>query len=236
MEYIWGSGAPECIFHNQHKTLYNLFSPDPAVSYVRDKLVTHREIFTLCSILLHFFQESLIYFLDLDAFTWILLAVFFLFQNYLGITDHTLQMYMLISPHCLCILPDSQTVETLRSACTFMCQLIVCLYQIAFWDKQRNFWPGFNVHVQPGQCFLQSPIYCETAEIWNLHHFVSCSYRVLKIKLKLAKLTFRTAISSHQFMGMLSKKCEVWKIYHTEYGPFLATDWTKPKGSGRVMG
>ena len=34
MEYIRGSGAPECIFHKQHKTLYNLFSPDPAVSCV----------------------------------------------------------------------------------------------------------------------------------------------------------------------------------------------------------
>ena len=34
MEYIRGSGAPECIFHNKHKTLYNLFSPDPAVSCV----------------------------------------------------------------------------------------------------------------------------------------------------------------------------------------------------------
>ena len=36
------------IFHNQHKTLYNLFSPDPAVSNVADKQVSHREIFTLC--------------------------------------------------------------------------------------------------------------------------------------------------------------------------------------------
>ena len=34
MEYIRGSGAPESIFHNKHKTLYNLFSPDPAVSCV----------------------------------------------------------------------------------------------------------------------------------------------------------------------------------------------------------
>ena len=69
----------------------------------------------------------------------IFISSFFLFQNYLGITDHTLQMYMLISPHCLCNLPDWQTVETLRSACIFMSCLIVCLYQIAFWDKQRNF-------------------------------------------------------------------------------------------------
>ena len=33
--------------------------------------------------------------------------------------------------------------------------------------------------------------------------------RGLKIKHNLVKLTFRTAISSHQVMGMLSKKCEV---------------------------
>ena len=39
--------------------------------------------------------------------------------------DHTLQMYMLISPHCLCILLDSQTVDTLRSACIFMCRLVM---------------------------------------------------------------------------------------------------------------
>ena len=61
-------------------------------------------------------------------------------------------------------------------------------------------------------------------------------YRVLKIKLYLVNLTFRTAISSHQVMGMLSKKCKVWKIYHTECDPFLATEWLKSKGSGRVMG
>ena len=30
MEYIRGSGAPESILHSKHKTLYNLFSPDPA--------------------------------------------------------------------------------------------------------------------------------------------------------------------------------------------------------------
>ena len=30
----YGIYTTECIFHNQHKTLYNLFSPDPAVSCV----------------------------------------------------------------------------------------------------------------------------------------------------------------------------------------------------------
>ena len=33
---------------------------------------------------------------------------------------------------------------------------------------------------------------------------------------------------------MNSIKCEVWKIYHVEYGPFLANDWLKTKGTGRV--
>ena len=37
--YIRGSGAPECMFHNQPKTLYNIFSPDSAVSCVADKQV-----------------------------------------------------------------------------------------------------------------------------------------------------------------------------------------------------
>ena len=54
MEYIRGSETPECIFHKQHKTLYNLFRPDPAVSCVADKQVSNREKYTLCSILLHF--------------------------------------------------------------------------------------------------------------------------------------------------------------------------------------
>ena len=41
---IYTSGAPACIFHNKHKTLYNLFSPDPAVSYVADTQASHPEI------------------------------------------------------------------------------------------------------------------------------------------------------------------------------------------------
>ena len=97
--------------------------------------------------------------------------------------------------------PDSQTVETLRSACIFMWRL----FQKAFWDNQCYFWPGFNVRVQPGQCFLQSPLFCETAIIWNLHQVVSIFFqfvfRGLNIKLKV-KLTFWTAISSHQVVGM----------------------------------
>ena len=75
-------------------------------------LLSHPEMYTLCSILLHFVYESLISFLAMDAFTWdkwILLAAFLLhfFSSKLSgkhCIDHTLQMYRLISPHCLCIL------------------------------------------------------------------------------------------------------------------------------------
>ena len=72
---VRGSGAPVCIFHNKHKTLYNLFSPDPGVSCVG----SHPEMYTLCSILLHFVKKCLISSLAMNAFTWdkwILLTAF----------------------------------------------------------------------------------------------------------------------------------------------------------------
>ena len=59
---------------------------------------------------------------------------------------------------------------------------------------------------------------------------------ILIDKINLVKLTIRTAISSHKVMGMSLKKCWLCKIYHAEYGPSLASDWLKIKGSGRVMG
>ena len=69
--------------------------------------------------------------------------------------------------------------------------------------------------------------------IWvNILITVTVFFRVLKIQINLVKLTFRAALSSDQVMPVISKKYEVWKIY----GPFLATDWLKTKGSGRVMG
>ena len=70
MEYIRGRGAPKCIFHNEHKTLYNLFSPDPAVSCVAYTQASHREIYILCNTLLHFIKEYVISFLAMDAFRW----------------------------------------------------------------------------------------------------------------------------------------------------------------------
>ena len=60
-EYIRGSSAPECIFHNKHKILYNLVCPDSAVSCV--DFTSYNVPF--CSILgvSHFF-------LAVDSFTW----------------------------------------------------------------------------------------------------------------------------------------------------------------------
>ena len=109
-----------------------------------------------------------------------------------------------------------------------------CLYQIACWDKQSNFRPGLSVNVQPGQYFLQSPLFCKTVEIWNLHHFVTnilitVFFRVLKYN----KIWWDWHFG-HQVTGMISKMCEVWKINHTEYGPYLTTDWQKTKGSGII--
>ena len=107
--WLWNiyEGA-ELIFHNKHKTLYNLFSPDPAVSCVG---------FTSWNVhsMKHFVAFRLgvsHFFLALDAFTWdnwILLAAFLwdFFPKLSGkhFIDHALQMDRLISPYCLCILP-----------------------------------------------------------------------------------------------------------------------------------
>ena len=49
MEYI-RRRAPSVYFITNNKTLYNLFVPDPAASCVADKQISHREIYTLCSI------------------------------------------------------------------------------------------------------------------------------------------------------------------------------------------
>ena len=46
-----------------------------------------------------------------------------------------------------------------------------------------------SVHIHPGQYFMQSPLFCETAKVCSLHHFVPVIFffRVLKIKTNLVK-------------------------------------------------
>ena len=57
-------------FHKQHKTLYYIFSPNPAVSYVADKQVSHREIcahyVAICHNLLFLFSNGFVYIGQLD--------------------------------------------------------------------------------------------------------------------------------------------------------------------------
>ena len=56
-----------------------------------------------------------------------------------------------------------------------------------------------------------------------------------KNKNNFVKLTFRIAIYSHQVMGMSLKKCGLCKIYHAEYGPFLALTENKRKWVGHGL-
>ena len=76
-------------------------------------------------------------------------------------------------------------------------------------------------------CFHHFPSFC-------VDILITVLARLLKMKINLVKFTFLTAISSHQTMGMSLKKCGLCKLYHAKYGHFLASDWLKTKGSGRV--
>ena len=105
----------------------------------------------------------------------------------------------------------------------------------------------FKKHFGTSSVISDQASMCSRVSVFCSHHF---SVKHLKVTsfcdnilipalfrvLNLVKLTFWTAISSHQAMGMRLIKVWVMEIYHTEYGPFLATDVLKTKGSGRVMG
>ena len=177
MEYIRRSRAPECIFHNKHKTLYNLFSPDPAVSCVgftswNVHIMKHFAAFRL-GVSHFFFRSWCVHMGHMDFISSIFVRFFFPKLSGEHFIDHTLQMYRLISPYCLCILPWFSNSGDTQISMYIHVPLVMLSFSKAFLDKQCNFWPGFNVHVQPGQCFLPWPLFCETANIWNLHHFVS---------------------------------------------------------------
>ena len=63
---------------------------------------------------------------------------------------------------------------------------------------------------------------------YSYHGFLYIS----KNKLKHVKLSEINISSSY---GNDLKRCEVWKIYHIDYGSSLATDWLKTKGSWLVI-
>ena len=62
------------------------------------------------------------------------------------------------------------------------------------------------------------------------------SYQGSENKTKFDEINISDSNFLSSSYGNALKKCEVWKIYHAEYGLFLQTDWLKSKGSGRVMG
>ena len=104
MEYI-----RECIFHNKHKTLYNLFSPDPAVSCV-DFISWNAHIMKHFAALRlrvsHFyFSQGRVQMGQMDLISSIFVRFFFSKLSWKHFIDHTLQMYRLIIPHGLWILP-----------------------------------------------------------------------------------------------------------------------------------
>ena len=97
-----------CIFRNQYKTLDNLFSPDPAVSFA-DIQASHREIHIMQYFVAfhlgvcHFFSNGCVQMGQMDFISCI---SFRFFAKIFGkrFTYHTSQVYMRISYHCFCIL------------------------------------------------------------------------------------------------------------------------------------
>ena len=138
----------------------------------------------------------------------------FFFQNYLGsISLITRYRCICWSVPTVCVFyPDSQTVETLRSACIFMCRLVMLSFI-------KHFGTSSVISDQTSMymCSLVIVFCCRhisvkqlTFEIYIIlcQYFIKVLFRVLKIKINLVKLTFWTAISSHQVMGMSLTK--VW--------------------------
>ena len=157
MEYIRGSGAPECIFSNKHKHCMTYL----ALIQLFPVLVSHPEMYTLCSILLlfclgvshFFFSHGYLHMGQMDFISSIFVRLFF--QNYLG-SISLITRYRCIGwsiplfVHSTLILKQWRHWDQHVYSCAIWS---CCLYQKAFRDKQCNFWPGFNVNVQPGQCF-----------------------------------------------------------------------------------
>ena len=137
---------------------------------------------------------------------WILLAAFFVSIfckiTWKYLTDHTLHISLLISPHCFCILLwYTNSGESLCSTRISMCRLIMMSLSKAYWHKQCNFWPGFNNSLVSFFCSFNFS--CETAEMRDVHHSVSIShFGDSKNKNKFCEIyIFRLHFSSHQVMG-----------------------------------
>ena len=147
-------------------------------------------------------------------------------------------MYMLISPHCLCILPwFSNSGDT---------QISVYIHTLSF---KKHF--GTSSILTRLQCTFAAWLVFSAVAIflWNSYHlkftsfcvkfFITVLFRVLKIKINLVKLTFWTAISSHQVMGMSLTKvwvmenipCWIWSFSCN----WLAENKRKWAGHGLIL-
>ena len=120
-------------------------------------------------------------------------------QNYLGLfTDHTLQMYRLVSPHCLSILPYcANSGDSLRSAYIYMCRLVMVLYQIAFLGQ--TVYSMYTCRLVSVFCSRQFSVKQLNLKLTSpcVNILITVFFRVLKINIILMVLTFLTA-SSHQ--------------------------------------
>ena len=116
-------------------------------------------------------------------------------------------------PSVRALYPDSQTVETLRSACISMCRLVMLSFKKSILGQAVSFLTRLQC-----TCAALSVFSAVTTFLWNSYYLrftsfcvnilITVLFRVLNIKLSLVKLTFWTAISTHQVMGMSLAK--VW--------------------------
>ena len=153
--------------------MYNLFSADPAgftswtIHFKNTFAAFHLGV---CN-----------FFLAMDAFTWdkrISLAAYLLdFFKIIWNDWSLITRYRCIGwsvPTVCAFYLHLQTVETIRSQCIFMCRLINNL------SLSNSILGQGSVISDRLQCtratwsvFLQSPIFCIIAWIWNLHYFMS---------------------------------------------------------------
>ena len=132
MEYIWGSRAPQCIFHNQHKhcitylALTQLF-PVFVTSWSHTVKYTHYVAFFCISLrsVSFSFSHGCAH-MGLMDFISIIFIYFFpkiIWESL--ITDHTYRCIVWLVFTVCAFYPDSQTTETLKSACAvWLCVFI----------------------------------------------------------------------------------------------------------------
>ena len=159
MEYIRGSGAPECIFHNQHKTLYNLSI----------HVVFYCISLGVCYL---FFSHGCVQMGQMDYISSILFKICKVIWEIFHWSHVT---YVYADQSQLFVL--SKMIDRLRSAYVSMCRLIMMFFikkhigASSVFSDQASMYSQFSF-------FCSYTFFRETAKIWSLHHFVSISHLV----------------------------------------------------------